>query len=811
MTSGVSLRGSLGRMPAHLEWSHYARKEAQRNDRCTGSFDSYVTYIQTIGQRLAPEGGKAEAPYLSSVTRGDGKSNDANCEAIYALVFDCDEAGTWERLKTWCEAQEVTALFQQSNSRRADRWHVSFPLAEPIRLDGSKEAIARYKHAYKHAAAVLSVAAGFDGVGGHCGFDLMTDRCVQPMFVPMLREPGDSPAELAVTEGYALDWELFLRSTSFNLEESALAGARAGGRTNKNGTRRTATSSKFGGGSGGPASSAEWGPFGQALMLDGMIGQQKDDVGYHALCTHPERHTSGKAEGYAIYYPGNDTLWCASSGCASAEVPTHKDRAGQLGRLSDRARGTYLRLTNAKFAAERANGAPTSWADLAGDHKPLKDWAEAQNEMFPKIKVTQAMIGALLVAGWGPDMIRRAARSILGDAEGDQEAIKILQDARRRGGRVAQQGRLRELLSPRQLHEITEVLYLLSQAGRDKIARWGSRGTIRDNKAAWLLDLAARVPIHEPDLKNTLVRPAGCCRYFDQIIADGENQGRRTLVCESTACAECWVKRVETEAAILIATWDDKIVYGIVKVTLPDEESLERFSEKVVRRIKNSPRIKLHGRDEKGQPTLTFVGTRVSLAQTRGDLIAECAPGRAGAFAPGKADRVKFEATLTATKTEAIQAVVDARLSLHWHHGGAIHDQDRERLTNWIEWLRPRRKTGKRGSRHLVTRGPTALPFPNREAIRDFHRKGDPPVDLSECWSVKFELHDAKHEWLLHSSEQRHSLPAAMEIAKYHREFQAVKEVLDAPRDREQERLDAAYARSLHASHTQAPRYALRL
>jgi hypothetical protein len=348
---------------------------------------------------------------------------------------------------------------------------------------------------------------------------------------------------------------------------------------------------------------------------------------------------------------------------------------------------------------------------------------------------------------------------------------------------------------------------VLSGTGQAKIHKWGSRGTVRKASANWLLEQGRDVPLHEPDVRNTLIRPAGCCRYFDRVIADGEVQGRRNLVCESGGCAECWIKRVEAEIALITRAWPDDERYGVVKVTLPDVESLDRFGATVVHGIKNSPRVKLHGVTEDGRPTLTFIGTREQLAQTRGRLVSRCSERNAGIFAPGKADQVELEETLTATKAEAIEAVLQARLSIHFHHGGLIHAQNREGLLEWIEFLRPRRGTGRRGSRRLVTASKGSIGFPNREAIREFCRNGEVPVDLSDCWSVKFELHDAKHEWHLHTAEKPHSLPRAMAIAEHDRHYQAAKAHLDQPRDWAQERADAAYLKS----RSEAPAVVLRL
>jgi hypothetical protein len=457
---GFDVQACLAPLPIHLEWGHFACKEAQRNDRCRGSFASYLAYIENLSRRLQPEGGKAAAPYLSSVTRKDGKSNDANCEAIYTLWLDCDEAGIWDSLKAWCERHGVSAIFQQSSSRKADRWHVGLPLAEPIRFDGSKEAITAYKHAIKHVASVLSAAAGFDGVGGHCGFDLCTDRLVQPMFVPMLREEGDTPAELVAVEGQALDWDLLLAGTGFDLEASGKAEEKNGGR----GVRgRTSRSSKFAPQT--PISSEEWGPLGQALLIDGMLGRQKDLNGLHARCTHGELHSSGNPDGYAIYFPASDTLWCSSTGCKTAGI--HRDRGAQVARLSSHARAVYAKRVEARFAAERRARPPANvWA--FGDNSAVKEWVAKQTGLFPKVKVARAMLGALQVADWDADALRSAARGLLGDVEGDQVALDSAREFRSRRGRVAQQGRLRELLNPRQLAGLTRALGVLSGTGQAK-------------------------------------------------------------------------------------------------------------------------------------------------------------------------------------------------------------------------------------------------------------------------------------------------------------------------------------------------------
>lgn len=651
----------------------------------------------------------------------------------------------------------------------------------------------------------MSAVSGFPGVGGKCGFDLKTDRLVQAMYIPLRTSAEAPPAEMVVTQGSALDWVGLLDATDFDLEASLEA--RRGGKPNPN--RRMPRQSNFNAPL--PVSSAEWGPLGQALMADGRIGREKNWEKFHVVCTHAERHTNGVSENYAIYRPANDTFWCPSSGCAGASPPLHQDRPAIVSRLSPHAQAVYARLTDAKFRGERLNR-PASWASLAGDEQALGAWVTEQGDMFPKEQVTEAMIGALLAAGWDPDLIRRAARVVLGPVAGDATALKVLANARRRKGRVAQQGRLRDLLNPRQLAGISEALEKLSGVGRDKIARWGGRGTVRDANAQWLIDVGETLPLHEKHFRNTLIRPAGCCRYADHVIVDGTPQGKRILVCESPACAECWVKRVECEASIVNHRWEEDERYAVIKVGLPDEESLDRFEKTVCKRIKNSPRLKLHGRDEKGRPTLTFVGTRSGLAQTRATLIGPCtSPKRAVAFARERADEVSFECSLDATKAEAISAVVQARLSLHFHHGGAVHAHDRDTLESFVGFLRPRRKEGKRGSRQLVSHGPESLSWPNRDAIREFCRKGEPAVDLSECYSVEFQLHDAKYEWFLHASERRHSLPNAMQIAAYSREFQAAKDVMDAPRDREQERLDELEAKTAPVSWASIPSTYLRL
>lgn len=792
-STGVPLAELVGPAPAEVSWSLFAGKEAQTNTRSRGSIKSMADWLWRVSCTQTTLD-KAESPVFSGAT-STGRSGDRFAEATYSIYFDCDEAGTWDELKRRCQEAGVSAIFQESASRRPDRWHVVFPLARPfVFAPDDNQQRKDFKHAYRHMAAVLSAVAGFQGVGGHCGFDLATDRILHPMFVPTCSEAGQQPARLEVVEGpYALDFEALLLQTGFDLEASQAA-YNSGGLNGKR-TRRTGGGVSSAYSPATPISRDEWGPLGKALVIDGMIGRQKDENGFHAACTHPELHSSGKAEGYAIYFPSTDTLWCSSTGCSAAQV--HRDRAGQLARLSPLARKSYKEATDAKFEGERRNryAAPFRWEELTPStaYERLSTWVEKQGDLFPVTKVTQALLGALLAAGWEPSMARKVAHAMLGKEDGDREALGVLEAFRRRRGRVPQQRRLRELLSPRQLQAVSEAVFGFSRQGEEKVKKWWRRGVLTDAKAEWLLALGDTIPIHEPDLKNTLIRPAGCCRYGDDVIADGEKTGTRILVCESPGCGQCWVRRVEIEAKIIAGAWKEDQEYGIIRVTLPDEDALDRFERICTKRISHSPRLKFHGRSETGCPTITFVGTHNDLWQTRGAVLGDCQPRNLHRIAPGKEDQVKVEINFERPKADAVAAVVDARLSIHFAHSDFIHAQDREGLIGWAEWLRPRREGPKRGSRQLVTKSQQSLPFPSREKVREFCRGDEEAVDLSECWSVRFELRDMKHRWLLDVSDQRHSLPKAMELARHNREFKAVKRALEEPRDREQERIDTEF------------------
>jgi hypothetical protein len=166
----------------------------------------------------------------------------AQCDRFY---FDCDGAGTWEKLKRALKKAGIPAIFHESSSsvkRRMDgdeslplKWHVEIPLAKTLAnplhgldLSGPEARYARreWKRRYHHVAAVLSALAGFSGIGSvrgaesACGFDATTSQMCAIRFLGARQHELGVPAAMVFLEGdKALDWDAFLCETGYEASE----------------------------------------------------------------------------------------------------------------------------------------------------------------------------------------------------------------------------------------------------------------------------------------------------------------------------------------------------------------------------------------------------------------------------------------------------------------------------------------------------------------------------------------------------------------------------------------------------------------
>jgi hypothetical protein len=737
----------VGRAPHRLEWSHFERKESQRNTRCAGSFDSYVQYLAGLSSRVLPGGDKKLAPYLSSVTYGDGRSADANAEAISLVVLDCDSAGDWHQLRRWFVSVGLAGMFQFSTSRKG--WHIAIPLTEPIRFTkGSNEERTRFKHEYKHVVAVFSALAGFAGVGGHCGLDPCTDRLVQPMFVPMRKDEAQAPAGIEYVRGGALNWRALLTATGFDYGVSIAADNKTRGGGRKRAKRYVSFTAA-------PVNPARFGPMGQALVTAGMLGRQKDADGYHAECPSPELHSNGNPHGYAIYYPSTDILWCASSGCKVKSL--YKTPAKLVAKLPQSAQDVYWGIVGKPVVtfprAARVSEVPA-----------IQAWLDKEAELHPSLdkpKLIQSLVGFLIGERFARPTLEKIARTVT-DELGARDMVGKSLLYKSDGNKLKGVGGLR-WLGPWAMLDLAAAINADTGHSRfDLSKKLVSFATLRGDPGRWLDELANRMPADESVLSRQIRRPAHCMKYIEFVMGDGDLVMKRHLVCEDKGCTYCWHKRCVAEIEVLVQEWAGEKGFYFHTVTCPDDETLHKF-DKVAGKQLHFPRVKIHGRHRDGRPTLTWV---TNCGKSDSNMR--------GAF-KAMSKKTFPEAVWHTAKCDelgpALSIIYRTRMSLWAHQRDFLNKRDDEGLVDWVKFLRPLRESGLRGARQLVTRGRSEgnLYWPNRKRLREHmkaKKKGDAPeIDLDDFLDVAFVLADATTGTEFHVQDYPHQLDAAAKIA----------------------------------------------
>jgi hypothetical protein len=740
-----------------LAWSHYERKESQRNTRCSGDLEAYARYLDHLSQKLLPGGDKRLAPYLSSVTYGDGRSADANAEAIYIAWFDCDQAGDWHTLSAWAQRIGLAAIFQPSTSRKG--WHVGFPLTAPIRFaQGSTEERERYKHEYKHMVAVLSALSGFPGVGGHCGLDLCTDRLVQPMFVPMRRSENELAAPVDLLRGTALDWNAILGVTGFDYSASIEADNKTRSKPKRRGARSSTPITMNPG---------DFGPLGKALLSAGMIGQQKDNAGYHAACTQPTKHSSGNPWGYAIYFPGSDTLWCPSRGCQT----DRPSRADQVQALPQKARKVYWDELGVKLSTVTKNTIRTPEIQAQTKVPAIKAWVAhevAAKEGADQGKVVKALINFMLKSAeiLEEDVLLDVARLALSDTE----ALDQVARARKR----LEAGKPMKGVGVLRTFGAFALLDLAAAINADvgvsrltltsKLTGW--RFASKDEKR-WLEGIADKLPDYEPALARVVRRPGFCGAFSNEVWGDGEKVYERCIYCESVGCLFCWQGRTEAEAFLTHEWWSGRgKPFYVHQIVFPDGDAVDEV-ENAVKRDLHFPRVKMYGRMPDGRPTLTWV-TDNSNSDSNLSVVL------------GYAARMRGDLDYTEEKTDLISAqkkIHRVRMSLMAHQRKLIEKRDEEGLLEWVKWLRPMKDDGQRGYRHLVTnsRSEGSLPWPNRKHIREFmKRKNEEEIDLSECDFIQYALKHVNTNTEIARQEYPFQIDQAIRLGRRSKALQSV-------------------------------------
>jgi hypothetical protein len=819
--------------PEHFAWTFHRTMYQQSGVTRSGSFEDYCKDATREGDKEATRRtreGKLLYPAITHSSYLDkDSSGDLNVHRTYFVWLDCDGAGSWDRLKELFKAAGLAAFFQQSKSRSEEKWHVTIPLSEPFVFSseaGRDERRKLWKDRYSTLVAALSAYAGFDGVSGKegGGFDLATDRLAHMMFLPCRSEDRPRNARVEVLQGGALDLDAILEAVGF--DPDAVEKARVGDR--KPPRRKHKLSSRWNnrvkeGGSSTFYDKTSWGSLGQALLSEGMVGDPKDTRAYRARCPWHGKHSSGEdCFGYALYFPDSDSFWCASqSYCRpllgrESHLSRFEKREQLVKSLSPKARRVYQAVS--RKSAIRDSGAaalPTkSWAELAGvvpkEKQALKDWYEQQQRSGTQVDAAlEAMVGSLMADEAQPDAILSASEAMAG-SEGMAAAVRALKRYRDKKGRVAQRNRLRQLVFGPDLYDLVNALVAFDRQGFDevKLRDWYRKGIAARGDRPWLHEQAETVGYHDRTGARFFARPADCCVFHDNVIADGKEVGKRTMVCETTGCANCWHRRVLAEAELCRDYWADleENLFYVAEITFPNAEALTRFAQYANRFYSPSQFTKLTTVSREGLPRIVYFshGVGAPIFHSFAKRIAEIY------LPPEQAEKVTVRGLKRITRSEALMEFRNARQAIGLYHNGLIKRRDRERLGELLDFLRPMKPTGKRGNRQLVTKSKnTPVPVPTRAQVREHFKRNGQEIDLTEADFVVYELVHTDSETPLDRSERPHTIDQARVIFRshaYNTSDQHKEPEIDLEWERERER----HLMELYSSQGQETRFVTR-
>lgn len=216
----------------------FAHKQAKkRSDTLENlTWNDYQFWVYQQAHQVNQKGLLGVANYSKN-----GGRLEVDMDHASRFYFDCDGAGTWERLEKVFKKAGIQAFFHESSSsvrKRVEgdydlplKWHCEIRLARtlPNPLAGldptspeARHARREWKRKYKHGAAVLSALAGFVGIGAptgaekSCGFDATTAQMCQIRFLGARQNEGGLVPAMSFLEGKkALDWDLFLQATGY--------------------------------------------------------------------------------------------------------------------------------------------------------------------------------------------------------------------------------------------------------------------------------------------------------------------------------------------------------------------------------------------------------------------------------------------------------------------------------------------------------------------------------------------------------------------------------------------------------------------
>lgn len=213
------------------------RMKRKRDAEINFSWSGYFDYLQHCGDQVTDKGTLAVTNWSAGGARRD--HNQIRADRLY---LDCDNAGSWDQLRDFCNYFGLAAHFLESgssvkrrdlagdfnNQLRPDSWHAEFPLVYPILNPWASNLKAapddpmwdyfknEYKRKYRHFVAVMSAFANLGGVGGNCGFDLTTSALCQMRFLGTRHgNSGTRPHMDTVRGNSALDFERFLALTGY--------------------------------------------------------------------------------------------------------------------------------------------------------------------------------------------------------------------------------------------------------------------------------------------------------------------------------------------------------------------------------------------------------------------------------------------------------------------------------------------------------------------------------------------------------------------------------------------------------------------
>ena len=529
----------VGPSPDRFEWSVYKSKESSRCLRQGGSLKDLAASIERISSYVLPGGDKRDAPFLSSTAYKNGRSTDENCEAIHVLWFDSDGGGDWEVLMGALKRSGLGAIFQQSTSRKAGHWHVGIPLTKPIVFQrGEWTARARYKLAYRHLVAVFSALAGFEGVGGHCGLDLCTDRLVQPMFPALKRGDDDDAPGLVYVEGGALDFERTLTAVGFDTEVALGLDKRQLAATKR---RVTGSNTDYSG-----DYSGQLGPLGAALKAAGMLGRQKDSNGVHCKCPWPHMHSSKGGAWDAIYFPSSDTWWCPHTSCK------HLKGAEAARQVAEATGPSGL----AAYTAALAEGETYTAVEKQRSSTAIGIWLDSVKNDAPLDRILNALSGALVGRRYSSDFVVDALSEVESRSKATERVQKTVLRLRRKMP-TAGVGWLRRTLGLESSVRLAAAIS--SDSGQDPIqvaAHIVGMGLVRGGDKVFLQSIHASLA-EGNKLRSYVLRSTGCRKYGDKVKQFGREVGTTTKVCECLGCPRCFFVRALCENDLLAKGWTD--------------------------------------------------------------------------------------------------------------------------------------------------------------------------------------------------------------------------------------------------------------